>query len=118
MKILSNGFVWKKVLLNSGLCSIGQKSRLVTEIEREYPYVEIVAVQRRHFNNRKGLRRINALANEAFSSLPPTFGSQYYALAAAGALLKYIESTVGLLYSPKTLRVQFQVSERTALIGE
>ena len=105
------------MLLNSGMYSAGQKSRLVTEIEREFPGLEIVAVKRRHYNSRKGLRRIQALANEEFSSLPPTLTSQYYALAAAGALLKYIESTVGVLYSSKTLRVQFQASEKTCLIG-
>ena len=42
---------------------------------------------------------------------------RYYALASAGALVKYLEDTQKVTCAAKTLRVFYQGSEATAIIG-
>jgi len=44
------------------------------------------------------------------------FFPRYYCLAAAAALLKYVEFIQNSVYAPKSLKVRFQGSEKTAMI--
>lgn len=41
---------------------------------------------------------------------------RYYCLAAAAALLKYVEFIQNSVYAPKSLKIYFQGSEQTAMI--
>jgi DNA mismatch repair protein MSH4 len=42
---------------------------------------------------------------------------RFYALAAAAALLKYIEYVRNVLFAPKSLKVEYQGSQNTMVIG-
>lgn len=42
---------------------------------------------------------------------------RYYALAAAAALLKYVEYIQHVVYAPKSMRIEFQGSPNTTMIG-
>jgi len=42
---------------------------------------------------------------------------RYYALAAAAALLKYVEYVQHMVYAPKSMRIEFQGSPNTTMIG-
>ena len=46
------------------------------------------------------------------------FDRRYYALAAAAALLKYVEYIQHMVYAPKSLRIEFQGSPNTTMIGK
>lgn len=41
---------------------------------------------------------------------------RYYCLAALAALLKYVEFIQNSVYAPKSLKISFQGSEKTAMI--
>lgn len=43
---------------------------------------------------------------------------RYYALAAAAALLKYVEYVQHVVYAPKSMRIEFQGSPNTTMIGK
>ena len=44
--------------------------------------------------------------------------NRFYALAAAAALIKYVEFSLNMLFSPKSLRVEYQGSQTTMVIGK
>ncbi|KAM6122485.1 LOW QUALITY PROTEIN: mutS protein homolog 4-like, partial [Pterocles gutturalis] len=77
--------------------------------------VTFTTVQRKYFNETKGLEYIEQLCVE-FSTIFMEVQSKYYCLAAAAALLKYVEFIQNSVYAPKSLKVRFQGSEKTAMI--
>lgn len=42
---------------------------------------------------------------------------RYYALAAAAALVKYVEYTQRIIYTPKSMKIEFQGSPNATMIG-
>lgn len=105
--------------------------------------VTFTAVQRKYFNERKGLEYIQQLCAPEFSTVlmevQAKYGAvltgtlveipsciifnfqtsyliRYYCLAAAAALLKYLEFVQNSVYAAKSLRVIFKGSEQTAMI--
>ena len=44
--------------------------------------------------------------------------TKYYCLAAAAALLKYVEFIQNIVYAPGSLKVSFKGSEQTSTIGK
>jgi hypothetical protein len=51
------------------------------------------------------------------SKIVYTLSIRFYALAAAAALLKYIEFVRNVLFAPKSLKVEYQGSQNTMVIG-
>lgn len=43
---------------------------------------------------------------------------RYYALAAVAALLKYIEYAQRIVYTPKSMKIEFQGSPNATMIGD
>ena len=43
---------------------------------------------------------------------------RYYALAAAAALLKYVEYAQRIIYTPQSMKIEFQGSPNAATIGK
>ncbi len=65
-----------------------------------------------------GLEYIHQLCAAEFSSVEVDVSTKYYCLAAAAALLKYVEFIQNIVYAPGSLKVCFKGSEQTATIGE
>ncbi|MEJ1276866.1 mutS homolog 4 [Cricetulus griseus] len=78
--------------------------------------VNFTTVQRKYFNETKGLEYIEQLCTAEFSSVLMEVQSRYYCLAAAAALLKYVEFIQNSVYAPKSLKIYFQGSEQTAMV--
>ncbi|XP_065411481.1 mutS protein homolog 4 isoform X2 [Chrysemys picta bellii] len=78
--------------------------------------VTFTTVQRKYFNETKGLEYIEQLCTSEFSTVLMEVQSKYYCLAAVAALLKYVEFIQNSVYAPKSLKVRFQGSEQTAMI--
>lgn len=58
-------------------------------------------------------------SNSRFQSIKRRLSvSRYYALAAAAALLKYVEYVQHMVYAPKSVRIEFQGSPNTTMIGK
>ncbi|XP_045147672.1 mutS protein homolog 4 [Echinops telfairi] len=78
--------------------------------------VHFTTIQRKYFNETKGLEYIEQLCIAEFSTVLMEVQSKYYCLAAVAALLKYIEFIQNSVYAPKSLKICFQGSEQTAMI--
>ncbi|TKS86444.1 MutS protein -like protein 4 [Collichthys lucidus] len=78
--------------------------------------VAFTAIQRKYFNERKGLEYIQQLCAPEFGTVLMEVQAKYYCLAAAAALLKYLEFIQNSVYAAKSLKVSFKGSEQTAMI--
>uniref|UniRef100_A0A2K6GWV1 MutS homolog 4 n=1 Tax=Propithecus coquereli TaxID=379532 RepID=A0A2K6GWV1_PROCO len=78
--------------------------------------VNFTTIQRKYFNETKGLGYLEQLCIAEFSTVLMEVQSKYYCLAAVAALLKYVEFIQNSVYAPKSLKVCFQGSEQTAMI--
>uniref|UniRef100_A0A8C1FWP5 MutS homolog 4 n=1 Tax=Cyprinus carpio TaxID=7962 RepID=A0A8C1FWP5_CYPCA len=94
----------------------GQGTKLYTLITETFPSVTFTAVQRKYFNEKKGLEYIQQLCVPEFSTVLMEVQTKYYCLASASALLKYFEFVQNSIYAPKSLKVIFTGSEQTAMI--
>lgn len=93
-----------------------EQSTLYEAISAKYPVTELVRVQRKYFNETKGLQYVKQLCAVPYESVEMEVRSKYYCLAATAALLKYIEYIQNSVYAPSSLRFIFSGSEKTAMI--
>ncbi|XP_062325919.1 mutS protein homolog 4 isoform X1 [Osmerus eperlanus] len=94
----------------------GKGTKLYSLITENFQAVAFTAIQRKYFNERKGLEYIQQLCAPEFSTVLMEVQAKYYCLAAAAALLKYFEFIQNSIYAPKSLKVIFTGSEQTAMI--
>ncbi|XP_055016798.1 mutS protein homolog 4 [Boleophthalmus pectinirostris] len=105
-----------EILMPDTASEKGKGTKLFNLITENFSRVAFTAVQRRYFNERKGLEYIQQLCALEYSTVLMEVQSKYYCLAAAAALLKYLEFIQNSVYAPKSLKVSFKGSERTAMI--
>ena len=90
--------------------------KLYDDITSHLQMATVVPVQRRHFNESKGMHAIKQLLVPEFISVELQFNYKYYCLAAANALIKYVEFTENFMFARKSLRVEYQVAEQSTII--
>ncbi|XP_052034780.1 mutS protein homolog 4 [Apodemus sylvaticus] len=105
-----------EIIMSNTACIVGNSTKLFTLITENFKNVNFTTVQRKYFNETKGLEYIEQLCIAEFSSVLMEVQSRYYCLAAAAALLKYVEFIQNSVYAPKSLKIYFQGSEQTAMI--
>ncbi|XP_066526456.1 mutS protein homolog 4 isoform X2 [Hoplias malabaricus] len=105
-----------EILMADTASEKGQGTKLYNLFTENFPSVGFTAVQRKYFNERKGLEYIQQLCAPEFSTVLMDVQTKYYCLASAAALLKYIEFIQNFVYAPKSLKVSFTGSEKTAMI--
>ncbi|KAG8741823.1 MutS protein msh4 [Ceratobasidium sp. 414] len=94
-------------------------SLLVDSMQEEFGadgMTEFVPVARKYWNDQNGLEAINRLIindGEKAGTLVAV-SSKYYALSAAGALFKYVESKMNTIFAPHSLRISFRCVEGKA----
>ncbi|XP_022081598.1 mutS protein homolog 4-like isoform X1 [Acanthaster planci] len=94
----------------------GSMTKLFKLITDNFPNTSIATVQRKYFNETKGLQYIKHLCVSDFSAVEMEITSKYYCLAAAAALLKYVEFIQNVVYAPSSLKVVFRGSEQSTMI--
>ncbi|KAI6064268.1 MutS protein-like protein 4 isoform X2 [Aix galericulata] len=104
-----------EIIMPNTACDAGN-TKLFGLITEHFKNVTFTTVQRKYFNETKGLEYIEQLCASEFSTIFMEVHSKYYCLAAAAALLKYVEFIQNSVYAPKSLKVRFQGSEKTAMI--
>eukprot|EP00075_Anas_platyrhynchos_P028911 XP_027318164.1 mutS protein homolog 4 isoform X2 [Anas platyrhynchos] len=104
-----------EIIMPNTACDAGN-TKLFGLITEHFKNVTFTTVQRKYFNETKGLEYIEQLCASEFSTIFMEVQSKYYCLAAAAALLKYVEFIQNSVYAPKSLKVHFQGSEKTAMI--
>ncbi|XP_033642505.1 mutS protein homolog 4-like [Asterias rubens] len=97
-------------------CEGGSMTKLFKLISDNFHNTSIATVQRKYFNETKGLQYIKHLCVSDFSSVEMEITSKYYCLAAAAALLKYVEFIQNIVYAPNSLKVVFRGSEQSTMI--
>ncbi|OAD55100.1 MutS protein like protein 4, partial [Eufriesea mexicana] len=106
-----------EVLMPDTMCErITGRNVLHRSIIDKFPEVEVTAISRVHFNDTIGLERIKSLCNPEYSSVELFVKQKYYALAAVAALLKYIEYAQRIVYTPKSMKIEFQGSPNATMI--
>ncbi|XP_073400920.1 mutS protein homolog 4 isoform X2 [Dendrobates tinctorius] len=105
-----------EILMPNTACESGKSAELCRLINENFKDTSVTTVQRKYFNETKGLEYIEQLCAPEFSTVLMEIKSKYYCLAAVAALLKYVEFIQNAVYAPKSLKFQFQGSEQTAMI--
>ncbi|NXN91341.1 MSH4 protein, partial [Rhinopomastus cyanomelas] len=105
-----------EIIMSNTACDTGNTTNLFSLITEHFKDVTFTTVQRKYFNETKGLEYIEQLCASEFSTISIEVQSKYYCLAAAAALLKYVEFIQNSVYAPKSLKMRFQGSEKTAMI--
>uniref|UniRef100_W5K1S4 MutS homolog 4 n=1 Tax=Astyanax mexicanus TaxID=7994 RepID=W5K1S4_ASTMX len=105
-----------EILMPDTASEKGQGTKLFNLITENVPSVSFTAIQRKYFNERKGLEYIQQLCAPEFSTVLMEVQTKYYCLASAAALLKYVEFIQNSVYAPKSLKVSFTGSEQTTMI--
>lgn len=98
-------------------CEANNPSQLCLQLQKEVSNASIVPIQRRAFNEATGLQKLNSVVADLYSPVVHSITSKYYCLAAGAALLKYIEIMHSMIFSAKSLKVEFQGSDQTCMIG-
>uniref|UniRef100_A0A8D0GST3 MutS protein homolog 4 n=1 Tax=Sphenodon punctatus TaxID=8508 RepID=A0A8D0GST3_SPHPU len=105
-----------EIIMSNTACDTGNATKLFSLITENFKNVTFTSVQRKYFSESKGLEYIEQLCTSEFSTVLMEVQSKYYCLAAVAALLKYVEFIQNSVYAPKSLKIQFQGSEQTAMI--
>lgn len=109
-------FTLFKILMPETMCI--DTNNLYTTIKNRFNNITITGIPRIHFIDVIGLDRIRTHCAKEFSSVELIVHQKYYALAACAALMKYIEFIQHIQYLPKTMRIEYQVSQNTTMIGK
>nr|CAB3264029.1 mutS protein homolog 4-like [Phallusia mammillata] len=98
------------------MCDGGNAAPVYKIVNENFPGSNITTIQRHYFNDHNGLDFIKRLVIEENNSVVMAVKSKYYCLAAASALIKYVEFIENMVYAQESLRVVFQGGERTTMI--
>ncbi|KAF7201854.1 mutS protein homolog 4 [Nothobranchius furzeri] len=105
-----------EILMPDTASEKGKRTKLFKLITENFPGVTFTAIQRKYFNEKKGLEYIQQLCAPEFNTVLMEVQAKYYCLASAASLLKYLEFLQNSLYAAKSLKVSFKGSEQTAMI--
>jgi len=105
-----------EILLPHTICDAGQNSKLFSQITDMFPNVTISSVQRRYYNDTKGLQYVKQLCAAEYKHIELQISTKYYCLATTGALLKYVEFIQNVMFAPNSLKAVFKGCEHTTMI--
>nr|XP_033342513.1 mutS protein homolog 4-like [Megalopta genalis] len=106
-----------QVLMPDTMCErVADRNILHRLIVDKFPEMQPTPISRMHFNDTIGLERLRTLCAAEYSSVELFVKHKYYALAAAAALLKYVEFSHLIIYSPRSMRIEFQGSPNATSI--
>ncbi|XP_025075394.1 mutS protein homolog 4-like [Pogonomyrmex barbatus] len=106
-----------EVLMPETICENPSRgNKLYRSIKEKFNTFNITPISRIHFNESNGMERVRTLCAREYSTVELIVKQKYYALAAAAALLKYVEYVQHMVYAPKSVRIEFQGSPNTTMI--
>ncbi|GFQ66206.1 mutS protein homolog 4 [Trichonephila clavata] len=95
----------------------GSKTKLLCRIRELFPEMTTVTVQRKYFNEIKGLQYIQELCASEYKTVEIEVSPKYYCLAACAALLKYFEFKQNVTFACNSLKVVYCTSADTTMIS-
>ncbi|TIB80971.1 hypothetical protein E3Q22_01587 [Wallemia mellicola] len=94
------------------------KSLLVSRLLEYHKPANVKSIQRKHFNDIKGLDNIDnfILKDVTKDAKMMVLRSKYYAVAAASALFSYLDSVQTTVFAPNSLSISYQEHKGTMFI--
>ncbi|XP_072181746.1 mutS protein homolog 4-like [Diadema setosum] len=105
-----------EIIMPHTACEGGAMTKLFKLVTDNFQNLEVTTVQRKYFNETKGLAMVKQLCVAEFGAVEMEITSKYYCLAAGAALLKYVEFIQNTVYAPNSLKVVFRGSEQSTVI--
>lgn len=105
-----------EIIVPNTACENGTMTKLLKLINDQFQNTSISTVQRKYFNETRGLQYVKQLCVPEFNTVEMEVRVKYYALAAAASLMKYVEFIQNIMYAPGSLKVVFHGSENTTMI--
>ncbi|XP_052741489.1 mutS protein homolog 4 [Bicyclus anynana] len=105
-----------EIIVPHTFCEGAQPNQLYKLIKDQYPFINLSAVQRRHFNDAAGRQNIQTLCAPQYSAVLLQVLHKFYALTAAAAVLKYVEYVQCIVFARESLKVEYHSSENTMII--
>ncbi|XP_046376598.2 mutS protein homolog 4-like isoform X1 [Haliotis rufescens] len=105
-----------EIIMPNTACETGNMTKLYTLINDHFQNSTVSTVQRKYFNETKGLQQIRYLVVPDLKTVEIEVASKYYCLATTAALLKYTEFIQNIMYAPASVKVIFKGSEQTTMI--
>ena len=90
--------------------------KLYDDISNSFSLCKVIPIHRKYFNESKGILAIKQFMVPEISSVEMQFHNKFYCLAAANALLKYVEFTHKFSFSRHSLKVDYQVADKSTVI--
>uniref|UniRef100_A0A7M6DQK7 DNA mismatch repair proteins mutS family domain-containing protein n=2 Tax=Clytia hemisphaerica TaxID=252671 RepID=A0A7M6DQK7_9CNID len=105
-----------EIIMPTTACENGNMSPLFEAISQQNPHINLTTVQRKYFNETKGLECIKDVCVPEFQTVEMDVQNKYYCLATTAALVKYTEFVYNMVLAAKSLKVLFKGGEKTMLI--
>ncbi|XP_052072312.1 mutS protein homolog 4-like [Mytilus californianus] len=105
-----------EVIMPNTACESGTMTKLFTLVNDQFVNTSLSAVQRKYFNEARGIQYVKQLCVPEFSTIEMEVTSKYYCLAAAAALVKYVEFIQNIVFAPRSMKIVFKGSENTTMI--
>ncbi|KAK3917513.1 MutS protein-like protein 4 [Frankliniella fusca] len=105
-----------EILIPHTFVDSSQPNKLYSLLEEKFPMTNMTKVQRRLFRDSEGLEKVQNLCLPENSSCQLVIQDRFYALAAAAALLKYVEFVQNVIFAAHSLKVEYQGAHDGTLI--
>lgn len=82
--------------------------KLLELIKEIFPFVNVIPVQRRHYNDKYGMEQILKLCSRKSFNILQIIARKYYCLSSASALLSYLKNISLINFAEKCLKIEYQ----------
>lgn len=96
--------------------NLQRNSKLLDYVECTFPDQLITSILRRHFKHNDGAELIDKLCPAKYENIKLTIAKKYYTLAAAAALIKYLEYKLNITFAANTLKVEYEARDGRMMI--
>ncbi|KRZ21748.1 MutS -like protein 4 [Trichinella pseudospiralis] len=104
------------ILPDSAMLHDGNTKMLLLALKRAFPKTEISSVSRKCFHEMRGLEELQRIMLKECSDFEKNVEEKYYALAAAAALIDYIERAENIVFAPQSIRIVYKGLEKSLKI--
>uniref|UniRef100_F1KXL2 MutS protein him-14 n=1 Tax=Ascaris suum TaxID=6253 RepID=F1KXL2_ASCSU len=89
---------------------------VVEIIENTFPGAELTFVARQHFSDMRGAQLVQQLSTDESSNVTAEVLQKYYCMAAAAALIKYVEHVQNVLFAQSSLKITYEALSKVCFI--
>lgn len=117
LKIKINSAAPLEIIMARNLFNAPTTPSLLTMIRNNFPRIKLVPIDTHHFNERNGVQILDRLCVNKLKSSLPSISKKPYALAAANALLTYVQVMTNNHFAEQSLNVIYRSKLGVMMIG-